>query len=60
MKVQDAMKKAQEYAEARFAVMERAEVIRKVCNADRRSSASITLEEAQACMSLSKRFGIRY
>lgn len=59
MKKHDAMKKAQEYAEARFAVMERAEVIRKACDADNRG-ASITLDEAQACLNLAKKFSIGY
>ena len=60
MKKHDAMKKAQEYAEARFAVMERAEAIRKASDADNRSDASITLDEAQACLSLAKKFSIGY
>lgn len=57
--VQNAMKKAQEYAEARFAVMERVAKIRYACDADHRRD-DITMVEAQECFALAERFGIRY
>ncbi len=54
-----ALKKAQDYAEARIAVMERVARIRSASDADRRNG-DITIAEAQECFDLANRYGIQY